>query len=192
MVTGEGPNRTLTITPLSDQYGVTVVEITVSDQTSTFTVSFSVTIHPVNDAPLSITLSNQKIDENATPGTTVGLFSITDVDDLTHTYSLVNGEGDDDNGAFAITAAELVTSEALNPADGRTLSVRVRSTDAAGAFTEESFEIMLRETTESPLEFNTAFTPNGDGVNDTWTHSKHTITSQCQGFHFQRKWKGSI
>ena len=56
-----------------------------------------------NHAPTDISLSSSSVAENQPAGTTVGIFSATDpnVGDI-HTYTLVSGTGDTDNGWFTI------------------------------------------------------------------------------------------
>ena len=94
-------------------------------------------------APSGITLSALAISADSPPGSPVGLLSSSDPDpaDL-HTYALVPGEGDDDNGAFQISGSELRTTGNL-PRGGTTLRARVRSTDLGGLSTEQSFMIQV-------------------------------------------------
>lgn len=62
----------------------------------------------VQYAPTDIILSNNTISETATGGSTIGYFSTTDADIFdTYVYSLVSGDGDDDNDIFRIISDQL-------------------------------------------------------------------------------------
>jgi hypothetical protein len=50
---GSGANRTVTITPASDQVGTTTITVTVSDGSDFVEKSFLLTVTAVNDAPLA-------------------------------------------------------------------------------------------------------------------------------------------
>jgi hypothetical protein len=57
----------------------------------------------VNEAPTDINLSASSVDENLPFYAVVGIFSTVDPDTSdSHTFSLVAGVGDDDNGSFVI------------------------------------------------------------------------------------------
>ena len=54
-----------------------------------------------NSAPTDIALSASAVNENVAGNTTVGTLSTTDADGGdSHTYTLVSGTGDTDNGSF--------------------------------------------------------------------------------------------
>jgi hypothetical protein len=75
---GTGASRTVTVTPLANQSGTTVVTVTVSDGTSTASDTFTVEVQAVNDAP---TISNIP-DQNVQGGTGTGpiAFNIADLE----------------------------------------------------------------------------------------------------------------
>ena len=84
-------------------------------------------------APTNITLSSAEIMENATPGTQVGTLSAEDVDEEdTHTYALVAGEGDTDNGSFAISGNSLTTTKSFDFESKNSYSIRVQVMDESG------------------------------------------------------------
>lgn len=97
-------------------------------------------------APTDIALDNSTIDEEQDSGTVIGSFSTTDADDedpTTHTYTLVDGEGDDDNASFSISDNELLSAtifdfEARTPP---TYLIRVETADDDGNTFAESFSI---------------------------------------------------
>ena len=70
---GSGANRTVRITPATNQNGTATITVTVSDgQLSTIT-SFLLTVNAVNDAPTITSIANQ----TTTAGTAVGPVSFT-------------------------------------------------------------------------------------------------------------------
>ncbi len=67
------------------------------------TVTATVTVTAVNDAPTDITLPTATVAENLAAGAVVGTFSTTDIDSGNpFTYALVTGTGSTDNGSFTI------------------------------------------------------------------------------------------
>ncbi|MCM2369952.1 cadherin domain-containing protein [Aporhodopirellula aestuarii] len=124
---------------------------------------FTFTVTDVNDAPTAITLDSTSVDENAAVGTAVGEFSTTDADASdTFTYSLVSGDGDDDNGAFAIDGGNLVTATTFDFATKSSYTVRVQSTDAAGASIEQVFTISVTQGNQTP----TAITIDNSSISE--------------------------
>lgn len=126
----------------------------------------------VNANPTDIALSNDTIAENSAVGTVIGFFSVMDSDgDAPYTYSLVTGTGDTDNalftiefdnsigqsGEFVLKNAAIFNYESLS--SPHTYSIRVRSTDAGGAFFEETFTISVLDIPEPPTFTGSATLP---------------------------------
>lgn len=60
-----GPtNRLLTVIPAANQTGTSTLIVTVSDGTSSSSTPFSVTVTPVNDAPMITSINNQQLTTN--------------------------------------------------------------------------------------------------------------------------------
>ncbi|GAB5526714.1 MAG: hypothetical protein Roseis2KO_45860 [Roseivirga sp.] len=148
------------------------------DKGGIFEKAFTIAINDVNEVPVMLSLSNNDIDEsdNAQP---VGDFSTLDPDGGdTFTYTLVSGTGGDDNAEFEISGTTLSTAGLINFEDGATRSVLVRVTDSGGLSIDQQFTINIGEVVIEPLrEYETnipggavrnVFSPNGDGVNETW------------------------
>jgi hypothetical protein len=89
------------------------------------------------------------VDEDKPSGTAVGTFSTIDPDDgNTFTYSLVSGEGSDDNNQFAISGDTLETVAAFDHETKSSYNIRVRSTDQDGLWTEETLAIGVANVNE--------------------------------------------
>ena len=94
---------------------------------------------PVNHAPSDILLSNAILVEGTSIGTVVSALSSVDQDgDASFVYTLVPGIGSDDNGLFTLQGAILKTASNIDYETSRnhTLTVRIRTTDPSGAYTE--------------------------------------------------------
>ena len=109
-----------------------------------FDKNLAIAVVNANDAPTAINLSNNRIDENQGAGATVGTFSSVDSDaGDAHTYALVGGTGSDDNGSFRLEGATLKTNVLLDYEAKPIYSIRVRSSDNAGAGREQIFLVYL-------------------------------------------------
>ena len=98
----------------------------------------------LNKAPTDISLIQTSVVESTAPGSSVGTLSTTDPDEGdTFTYSLAVGEGDTGNASFAITGNTLQTVTALVYDNQSSYSIRVRSTDGGGLYTEKPFTITV-------------------------------------------------
>ncbi|MBM3964795.1 MAG: choice-of-anchor D domain-containing protein [Planctomycetes bacterium] len=118
---------------------------------------FTINVTNVNEVPLAVRLSKRTIPENSPADTVLGTLTTTDTDSLTDTvfmYSLVNGSGDADNGVFAVSGNQIVLVGSLNFEQKNSLSIRVRSTDLGGLFTEEVFAVSVTNVNEGPTVVN--------------------------------------
>jgi large repetitive protein len=116
-----------------------------ADYTFSFTVASNAT-------PTDISLSPSSIFENNTIGDSIGVLSTTDADvGDTFTYSLVSGTGSDDNALFLITGNQLRAGGVFDFESQSSYSIRVRSTDAAGATFEEALTITIEDLNEAPM-----------------------------------------
>jgi len=108
---------------------------------NTFSKDLTIAVTNSNDPPTAINLSNDRVDENQAAGTTVGTLSTVDPDSTDgHTFALVDDSGGTDNASFVIEGATLKTAASLDFEEKPIFSIRVSSTDSAGA----SFEQILR------------------------------------------------
>lgn len=131
---------------------------------ATYTKTFVIVVTDVNEAPTDITLSNDSIQEGHAPGTYVGSFSTTDEDLLsTHTYSLVTGTGDTDNGLFAINTNSLVTAATFSFTN-QTYSIRVRTTDVGSLLYEKIFLITVTDSNYIPTDIIPSMTSFDENI----------------------------
>jgi hypothetical protein len=112
---------------------------------------FTITVENINESPTALKISNNKVDENASVGKTVGLLSTEDPDSGdSYSYSFVSGEGDNDNSSFSISDDTLVTAKAFNYESKPSYSVRIQTDDGNGGKYSKSFTITVNDVNESP------------------------------------------
>ncbi len=113
-----------------------------------------------NEAPLDIDLSDNFIEENQPENTVVGTFSTSDPDaGDTFTYSFVPGTGDTDNASFNILGDDLRTSEEFDYETKNSYSIRVRSTDQGGLYTEKVFTILVTDVDDEEFTESLIYLP---------------------------------
>ena len=117
--------------------------------------------------PLDVTLNNNTFEASKTNFfIAVGSFVVTDPVDNIHVVSL-NGPGYD-NAYFEIKDNILFWSSA-DPAAGKDrFTIIIRVTDRDGNTLDKFFEITRTRPDFTALRITSAFSPTGDGSNDTW------------------------
>ena len=123
-----------------------MIQVTTTNASGSHMENLTITITNRNDAPTNITISKDSIDEAKPSGTVVGYFSSID-DDAgdTHTYSLVSGSGDTDNGKFSIDDDSLKTTAVFDFETKSSFTIRIRTTDASGKTFEKSLTIKVND-----------------------------------------------
>jgi gliding motility-associated-like protein len=131
--------------------------------------SLVIVVEP-NQPPTALNLSISKFKPEAEPGEVLGTFTTEDPDDKTFTYKLIAGEGDDQNAYFFIQGNELHLTSNKGLSGIVDFKIRVQSKDPYNNTIERTFT--LTKSVYQPQEkiklVNT-FSPDGDGINDTWT-----------------------
>ncbi|WP_167015342.1 cadherin domain-containing protein [Chitinophaga sp. Cy-1792] len=146
-------NQLVTTTPFDyetkNSYNI---RIKVTDKYgATFEKNFTIYINNVNEAPADILLSNNTIAEDKAAGTSVGTFSATDPENnVPLTYTLVAGVGSTDNASFIIAGDVLQSGAMFNYNTKNTYNIRVRVTDALGAYFEKTFVINVTAVNHAP------------------------------------------
>ncbi|MHA7129207.1 Calx-beta domain-containing protein [Algoriphagus namhaensis] len=126
----------------------------------------SITVEP-KPAPLDVSLSASSF--VAIPDVffqEIGFFTVVDPSDDEHEIVLITGVSD--NQYFEVLDGILFWSSADQVAGRIDFTIRIRVTDRAGNVLEKSFAIQRLRTPLDQLEIPNTFTPNNDGVNDTW------------------------
>ncbi len=132
---------------------------------------FTITVTAVNAAPTDITLSGTSIAENQPANTQVGTFATADPNaGDTFTYSLVSGSGSTDNASFNISGNSLRATSAFDYEARSSYSVRVRSTDQGGLYTEKAFTITVTDVVE-----NTTTTIGSDSPDPSVFGQNYTV-----------------
>jgi len=108
-----------------------------------------------NSAPTNLSISNSSLLENQPPGSVVGTLTSSDADTGdTFTYSLVSGTGSDDNSAFSISGDQLLASNSFDFENKSAYTIRVRTTDSAGATFEKPLDINVTDVLENSAPTN--------------------------------------
>jgi Ca2+-binding RTX toxin-like protein len=107
-----------------------------------------------NQAPTNLILSTSTVAENQTDGV-IGDFTSTDLDTgNTFTYSLVAGDGDTDNGLFAIVDNQLIANTVFDYESQNNYSIRVQTTDQGGLSFEKALTINVNDINEAPTDLS--------------------------------------
>ena len=117
---------------------------------STATTQVTITIRGANDAPVTIDLSNNRVDENAV-GIVVGSLSTIDVDSGdSATFTLVN----DASNKFEIVGnqLQLKAGQSLDFEMSGVRNLIVRITDASGATHDENLTIYVNDINKAPAD----------------------------------------
>ncbi|ETR66681.1 MAG: hypothetical protein OMM_12481, partial [Candidatus Magnetoglobus multicellularis str. Araruama] len=112
-----GESLSLSILPIVDMSGSVEITVTVSDEVNFSSTSFTLTVNAVNDAPV-ISDSTFSINENSATGYSLGTLSLSDVDSLELTVTIVSGNT---NAAFAINNSGDLTVNNGNALDYETI-----------------------------------------------------------------------
>ena len=102
--------------------------------------------------PEGLDLTPDRVFENADPGEVVGRLSTQDSDEEEIlTFSLVEGEGDDDNSHFLIKGDRVRTASSFDYEEASTRSIRVRVSDSKGSSYEEVINVVVEDLNENDI-----------------------------------------
>jgi Leucine-rich repeat (LRR) protein len=122
--------------------GIVVLKVTDDKGASSTTSAYVLITEP--QSPSDIILDNTTIEEYQPVNTLIGTFTTTDNDSIDNfTYSLVSGEGDDDNGYFNINGSGLYSAVVFDYDVKNSFTIRVRTTDSDGLSFEKAFIINI-------------------------------------------------
>ena len=155
-IAGSGTTRQITLVPEPGVWGGPAqIDVSIGDGVHVATESFEFRITPdPNDPPFDITAPPAAVPENMPVGAFVTSFQTLDPDPWDfHEYTLVAGVGDVDNSSFKIGGNALLADAVFDFELKSSYSVRVRSTDFAGAFTEKVFSVSIIDLSGCPTDF---------------------------------------
>ncbi|MEO9474629.1 MAG: Ig-like domain-containing protein [Cyclobacteriaceae bacterium] len=133
-----------------------------------------------NTAPTDITLSPNDLDENSIMNTIVGSFSATDPDaGDSHTFSLVAGDGSEDNGSFFISGDDLRVGPdpEFDYETKATYFIRVRANDGNGGLFEKELTVTVNDVNENQAPTAVNLTPSSINENNVPTATIGTLTT---------------
>lgn len=111
----------------------------------------SIEVKELNRPPTDLALDNASVPENQPAGTPVGRFSATDPNEADpQVFTLVTGEGGEDNGLFTIQTNELRTAAVLDREAQATRTIRVETRDGAGNTFARAFTIAIADQSDTP------------------------------------------
>ncbi|BAQ65487.1 cadherin domain-containing protein [Geminocystis sp. NIES-3709] len=127
---------------------------------------FVINVNDVNETPIDITLSSTRVDENVAESTIVGDFNSIDPDsNNTFSYSLVTGDGSDDNDVFSIiNGNQLQINTSPNFEGKSSYSIRVRTIDQDGLFLEKVLTINVNDLNETPTDITLSSTTVNENI----------------------------
>jgi predicted extracellular nuclease len=148
---------------------------------------FSLT--PTNRPPTSISISASSCDENIAAGSSIAILSSSDPDTgNSFTYTLVAGGGAADNDSFSIFGSNLIINSSPNYEANSFYSLRLRSTDQGGLFTEKEFtflvnnlieEISSDASTTLPSDHENLILTGNSNINGTGNSSDNSLTGNA-------------
>jgi surface protein len=128
------------------------VVYTVTAENPTVTKQWTVAVLEENAAPADITLSETSIAENNTVGQAVGSLTSADANAVSsHTYTLVEGEGDTDNASFEVSGTSLLAKEVFDFESKASYSIRIKTDDGRSGTFEKVFTISVTNVNEVPV-----------------------------------------
>jgi uncharacterized repeat protein (TIGR01451 family) len=144
---GSGSNRTVTVTPVTNQSGTATITLTVSDGLATASTAFSATFAPVNDAPVLAPISGFTLVEGGT---------------VVFTNTAADVEAPPQGLTFSLSGAP--TNAAINPASGvftwvtteadgpgtNFISAIVTDNGSPSLSATQSFSVIVLETNAAP------------------------------------------
>ena len=196
------------------QSGYTIRVQTDDGKGGIFAKAIAISINDVNEAPFQISISNRTISESD-EAQDVGVLMTLDPDNGdSFTYTLVDGEQSSHNAQFEIVGSTVRTAGAIDFEEGASRDFRVRATDSGGLTFEWGFTVIIEDVAEEPVrpitnepggEVKNVFSPNGDGVNETWViedlqdNPVNEVRVYAQGgkliysrINYQNDWNGTF
>ena len=155
---GAGTNRTLTITPASNQSGTSLITVTVRDDSgATRSDSFMVTINAINDLPTISNIPDQTINEDGTTGPIS--FTIGDAETAAGSLGLTASSSSQNlvplnNIIFGGSGSSRTVTVIPVQNQSGTSVITVTVIDGAGASTNDTFIVIVNQVNDLPTISN--------------------------------------
>ncbi|WP_452610319.1 Ig-like domain-containing protein [Roseivirga echinicomitans] len=112
-------------------------------------------VYMTNMLPTDIALDPSAIDENNALSAEVGTLNTTDGDATdTHTYRLIAGVGDTDNGRFMVAGNKIFAGAVFNHEIKESYNIRLLTEDNNGGRFEKAFTITINDVNEAPTDIS--------------------------------------
>ena len=135
-------------TPGANVNGVDKFDYKVDNGLSTGTAQVRVDINPVNDAPDGLSLSKNKINENAPAGSIVGRLIVDDADkDDTFKFGLAKENRSD----FSLDGSNILTKRPFDYESKKLHSISVQVTDSGNEKMVGEIEVLIDDVNEPPI-----------------------------------------
>ena len=124
-----------------------------SDDSTANPFTFTIQGTGMNSAPTDITLTPSSIAENNASGVVVGALAAADSDaGQSHSFTLVAGEGDTDNGSFSISGTSLNLDMVANFEVKSGYSIRLQADDGSGGTVQKVLTVSVTDVNEAPTD----------------------------------------
>ena len=151
----------------------------------TFEKSLTLSVNELNESPADIQVKYRDFDENISVGSGVTALSSTDEDSGdTHTYSLISGDGSEDNGSFEIVGDELKINDSPDFETKESYSVRLQTTDSAGLTFEKVFTLSVNDFNEVSTDIALSATTFDENIVDGSAVATLSTTDTDEGDTF--------
>jgi len=131
-----------------NKYGSDSFTYSVDIGTGSGTAEVNITIKPVNDAPVSLSLSNNTVDENKPSGTLVGKIIVDDPDKKdTFTYGLARNSKEN----FRLDGGKLLTKRSFDYEEKKMFNLSVQVSDKAGESVVLDLVVKVLNQNETPI-----------------------------------------
>ena len=147
---GSGANRTVTVTPASNQNGSTTITLTVSDGTASSTDTFVLTVNAVNDAPTISDVANQVANEDTATSALAVTLEDVDANDLTLSASS-NAQGLVPDANIVLGGSGASRTVTVTPASNQSGSATITLTVSDGtASSTDTFVLTVGAVNDVP------------------------------------------
>lgn len=149
--------------------------------------AFTIAVSDMNEPPVGLLLSKTTVGERQPLGALIGTLGATDPDaGESFAFTAAAGDGDEDNGAFAVLGAEVRSAVSFDLALRNAYRIRLRVADQGGLWFEQSFVITV---TENQAPTDIALAPASIAENQPAGTAVGTLTTNDpdgeEGFAFE-------